>query len=145
VPVVPAGDAGGSGTTCRWYRHQLPLLYRHHVPRHICNSGISWSSLPRPCYGKTPGEAPAPICQKIGQLFCMTEITIDTSTYERKTGRKPVGRAFWSFRLISDSVTVADKVISHAADMPKSTRMTHTGHRRPKSATGTPAVSGTLG
>jgi hypothetical protein len=41
----------------------------------------------------------------------MTEITIDTSIYESKTGRKPVGRAFWTFRIVSDSVTIADKFL----------------------------------
>jgi hypothetical protein len=41
----------------------------------------------------------------------MTEIPVDTERYERRTGKKPVGRAFWSFRLISGSVTVADKII----------------------------------
>jgi hypothetical protein len=42
----------------------------------------------------------------------MTEITIDTSSYQRKTGQKPVGRAFWTFRIVSESVTIADKIVS---------------------------------
>lgn len=47
----------------------------------------------------------------------MTEISIDTSIYERKTGKKPVGRAFWTFRICSDSVTIADKFYHPDAPM----------------------------
>lgn len=42
----------------------------------------------------------------------MSDITVDTSKYESRAGRKPVGRAFWTFRIVSDNVTVADKLIS---------------------------------
>jgi len=42
----------------------------------------------------------------------MSEITIDTTTYERKTGKKPVGRAFWSFKIISPRVTIKDHIFT---------------------------------
>ena len=35
-------------------------------------------------------------------------IEIDTSRYENKTGKKPVGRAFWTFRIVSPTVTIKD-------------------------------------
>jgi hypothetical protein len=34
----------------------------------------------------------------------MTEISIDTAVYERRHGQ-PLGRAFWTFKIISPSVT----------------------------------------
>jgi len=42
----------------------------------------------------------------------MSEITIDTTTYERKTGKKPVGRAFWTFKIISPTVTFKDHIFT---------------------------------
>ncbi len=44
-------------------------------------------------------------------------IEIDTSRYEMKSGSKPRGRAFWVFRIVSDSVTIADKLLS--SDQPQ--------------------------
>jgi hypothetical protein len=38
----------------------------------------------------------------------MSEIPVDTSRYERKHGRKPVGRRYWSFTLVSSSITAKD-------------------------------------
>jgi hypothetical protein len=40
-----------------------------------------------------------------------TDITIDTQTYERHHG-KPVGRAYWSFKIVSPSVTAKDHVFT---------------------------------
>jgi hypothetical protein len=37
----------------------------------------------------------------------MSAISIDTTAYERKHG-KPMGRAFWTFRVISPSLTTKD-------------------------------------
>jgi hypothetical protein len=42
----------------------------------------------------------------------MSEITIDTTTYERKTGKKPVGRVFWTFKIISPTVTFKDHIFT---------------------------------
>jgi hypothetical protein len=41
----------------------------------------------------------------------MPEINIDTASYERKNG-KPVGRAFWMFRIVSPSVTTKDYIFT---------------------------------
>jgi hypothetical protein len=41
----------------------------------------------------------------------MTEISIDTTAYERRNG-KPVGRAFWTFRVISPSLTTKDYIFT---------------------------------
>jgi hypothetical protein len=35
-------------------------------------------------------------------------IEIDTSRYESKAGKKPVGRAFWTFRIVSPTETIKD-------------------------------------
>jgi hypothetical protein len=35
-------------------------------------------------------------------------IEIDTNRYESKTGKKPVGRGFWTFRIVSPTVTIKD-------------------------------------
>jgi hypothetical protein len=45
----------------------------------------------------------------------MTTISVDTSRYEQKTGKKPVGRAFWTFRICSETVTIADKFLHSEA------------------------------
>jgi hypothetical protein len=37
------------------------------------------------------------------------DIRIDTESYEREYG-KPVGRAFWTFKIISPTVTTKDHV-----------------------------------
>jgi hypothetical protein len=39
-------------------------------------------------------------------------IEIDTSRYENKTGKKPVGRAFWTFRIVSPTVTIKDHIFT---------------------------------
>ncbi len=44
----------------------------------------------------------------------MTEISIDTDAYEREYG-KPVGRAFWMFRIVSPSITTTDKPMTFQA------------------------------
>jgi hypothetical protein len=41
----------------------------------------------------------------------MTEISIDTAVYERRHGQ-PLGRAFWTFKIISPSVTSKDYVFT---------------------------------
>ena len=41
-------------------------------------------------------------------------IEIDTNRYESKTGKKPVGRGFWTFRIVSPVVTVDDQVFTTA-------------------------------
>jgi hypothetical protein len=41
----------------------------------------------------------------------MTDIPIDTEDYERRFG-KPVGRAFWSFRIVSTDSAVRDHVFT---------------------------------
>jgi hypothetical protein len=41
----------------------------------------------------------------------MTEISIDTDAYERDYG-KPVGRAFWMFRIVSPSITTKDYIFT---------------------------------
>jgi hypothetical protein len=38
-----------------------------------------------------------------------SDISTDTAAYERKHG-KPVGRAFWMFRVVSPSVTTKDYI-----------------------------------
>lgn len=38
----------------------------------------------------------------------MPEIEIYTDRYEREHGRKPAGRRFWRFTLVSPTVTVKD-------------------------------------
>ena len=40
-----------------------------------------------------------------------TEIPIDTEDYERRFG-KPVGRAFWSFRIVSADPAIRDHVFT---------------------------------
>ena len=40
-----------------------------------------------------------------------SEIRIDIEAYERKHGN-PVGRAFWTFRIVSPSVTYKDRVFT---------------------------------
>ena len=50
-------------------------------------------------------------------LRSMSEITIDTAAYELKTGRKPVGRAFWTFRICSDSDTIGVSFFQPATPM----------------------------
>jgi len=47
----------------------------------------------------------------------MSEITIDTAAYELKTGRKPVGLAFWTFRICSDSDTIGVSFFQPATPM----------------------------
>ena len=47
----------------------------------------------------------------------MTEIEIYTDRYEREHGRKPAGRRFWRFTLVSGTVTVKD----HYLDIGKAT------------------------
>jgi len=41
------------------------------------------------------------------------DIRIDIEAYQRKHG-KPVGRAFWTFRIVSRTVTIKDKIITTA-------------------------------
>jgi hypothetical protein len=41
----------------------------------------------------------------------LPEISIDTDAYEHEYG-KPVGRAFWMFRIVSPSVTTKDYIFS---------------------------------
>jgi hypothetical protein len=41
----------------------------------------------------------------------MPEISIDTVAYEREYG-KPVGRAFWMFRIVSPSATTKDYIFT---------------------------------
>ena len=38
----------------------------------------------------------------------MPEIEVYTERYEREHGHKPVGRRFWSFTIVSPTVTVKD-------------------------------------
>ncbi|WFU66733.1 hypothetical protein [Bradyrhizobium brasilense] len=38
----------------------------------------------------------------------MTEIEVHTDRYEREHGRKPAGRRFWRFTLVSSTVTAKD-------------------------------------
>jgi len=46
--------------------------------------------------------------------LCMTnDIRVDIEAYERKRG-KPVGCAFWTFRIVSPTVTIKDKIITTA-------------------------------
>jgi hypothetical protein len=47
----------------------------------------------------------------------MTEISIDTAVYERRHGQ-PLGRAFWTFKIISPSVTSKDYVFTTDTPMP---------------------------
>jgi hypothetical protein len=41
----------------------------------------------------------------------MTDIPIDTKDYEQRFG-KPVGRAFWSFRIVSADTAIRDHVFT---------------------------------
>ena len=41
------------------------------------------------------------------------DIRIDIEAYQRKHG-KPVGRAFWTFRIVSPTVTIKNKIITTA-------------------------------
>jgi hypothetical protein len=45
------------------------------------------------------------------RTLTMAEIPISTDTYEQQFG-KPAGRAFWSFRIISDSTAITDHVFT---------------------------------
>jgi hypothetical protein len=53
-----------------------------------------------------------PGAQRPASRGSMSEITIDTTTYECKTGKKPVGRAFWTFKIISPTVTFKDHIFT---------------------------------
>jgi hypothetical protein len=49
--------------------------------------------------------------RKIERRLEMTDIPIDTDDYEHRFG-KPVGRAFWSFRIVSADPAVRDHVFT---------------------------------
>lgn len=42
----------------------------------------------------------------------MPDIEVYTERYEREHGHKPMGRRFWSFTLVSHSVTAKDHFLS---------------------------------
>ena len=46
-------------------------------------------------------------------LSMSNDIHIDIEAYARKHG-KPVGRAFWTFRIVSPTVTIKDKLLTTA-------------------------------
>jgi hypothetical protein len=47
----------------------------------------------------------------------MTEISINIDSYQRKHG-EPLGRAFWTFKIVSPSVTSKDYIFTTDTPMP---------------------------
>jgi hypothetical protein len=42
----------------------------------------------------------------------MSDIEVNTTRYEREHGQKPVGRKFWCFVLVSDTITIKDHFLN---------------------------------